>query len=175
MISFTLILIGHLLASSALIAMIGDIYKLHNISINLNMFDVIFKSNSYIKEGVISIFILEILSIILLIIYLVKYKEFLIPYNKKRYFNDFKISYLSILISLILIILTSCIVYLIGVDSDFINAKIVLLSKGSVSYLILHILSIIFIISGIVVKYKKETHLEKLNKKSNLNKGYKLT
>ena len=50
MISFTLILIGYLLASSALIAMIGDIYKLHNISINLNMFDVIFKSNSYIKE-----------------------------------------------------------------------------------------------------------------------------
>lgn len=174
-ISFTLMLIGHLLASSALIAMVGVIYKLHNISINLNMFDVIFKSNSYIKEGVISIFILEILSIILLIIYLIKYKEFLIPYNKKRYFNDFKISYLSILISLILIILTSCIVYLIGVDSDFINAKIVLLSKGSISYLILHILSIIFIISGKVVKYKKETHLEKLNKKSNLNKGYKLT
>ena len=83
MISFTLILIGHLLASSALIAMVGDIYKLHNISINLNMFDVIFKSNSYIKEGAISIFILEILSIILLIIYLIKYKEFLIPYNKK--------------------------------------------------------------------------------------------
>ena len=64
-----------------------------------------------------------------------------------------------------MIILTSCIVYLIGVDSDFINAKIVLLSKGSISYLILHILSIIFIISGIVVKYKKETHLAKLNKK----------
>ena len=43
MISFILILIGHLLASSALIAMVGDIYKLHNGQYDYEKFSIYFQ------------------------------------------------------------------------------------------------------------------------------------